>query len=175
MQRVQNRAARLVLKKRKRDYLALLLNELRWLPVKFRCEYNIATLLPTVTPTAHSLLNHIASLCVYQTSRSLRSSSEKILKMPKCSLKSVGWCSFSFIAPSAWNSLPASLRKLPSLSDFKSRLKTFLFNRPFQKSRRSMFFVYGLCVCIVYISVIYVCWRTEISLWKDFYVLTFHQ
>ena len=127
MQRVQNRAARLVLKKRKRDYLALLLNELRWLPVKFRCEYNIATLLPTVTPTAHSLLNHIASLCVYQTSRSLRSSSEKILKMPKCSLKSVGWSSFSFIAPSAWNSLPASLRNLPSLSDFKAQLKTFLF------------------------------------------------
>ena len=143
--------------------------------MKFRCEYNIATLLPTVTPTAHSLLNHIASLCVYQTSRSLRSSSEKILKMPKCSLKSVGWSSFSFIAPSAWNSLPASLRNLPSLSDFKAQLKTFLsfflfffFNRPFQKSRRSMFFVHGLCVCIVYISVIYVCWRTEISLWKDF-------
>ena len=44
LRRVQNSAVRLVLKKRKRDHITLLLNELHWLPVKFHCEYKIATL-----------------------------------------------------------------------------------------------------------------------------------
>ena len=44
LQRVQNNAARLVLKKRRRDHVTPLLKELHWLPVKFRCQYKIATL-----------------------------------------------------------------------------------------------------------------------------------
>ena len=43
LQRVQNNAARLVLKKRRRDHVTPLLKELHWLPVKFRCQYKIAT------------------------------------------------------------------------------------------------------------------------------------
>ena len=41
---VQCSTARLVLKKRKRDCMIPVLNELHWLPVKFRCEYKIAEL-----------------------------------------------------------------------------------------------------------------------------------
>ena len=33
------------------------------------------------------------------------------------------------MAPSVWNSLPADLRNLPALSQFKSNLKTFLFTQ----------------------------------------------
>ncbi|WP_419618910.1 hypothetical protein, partial [Thiolapillus sp.] len=44
LQRIQNNAARLVMKKRKRDHVIPLLKELHWLPVKFRCQYKIATL-----------------------------------------------------------------------------------------------------------------------------------
>ena len=44
LQRVQNNAAWLVLKKRRRDHVTPLLKELHWLPVKFRCQYKIATL-----------------------------------------------------------------------------------------------------------------------------------
>ena len=43
LQRVQNNAARLVLKKRRRDHVTPLLKELHWLPVKFHCQYKIAT------------------------------------------------------------------------------------------------------------------------------------
>uniref|UniRef100_UPI0025D76A15 hypothetical protein n=1 Tax=Thiolapillus sp. TaxID=2017437 RepID=UPI0025D76A15 len=136
LQRVQNSAARLVLKKkekkktRKRDHITPLLSELHWLPVKFRCEYKIATLAYRhFDGTLPSYLS--ASLCTYQTSRTLRSSNEKLLKIPKRSLKSVGDRSFSFIAPTVWNSLPASLRNLPTLSDFKAQLKTFLFQQAF--------------------------------------------
>ena len=54
---------------------------------------------------------------------------KKLLKIPKRNLKSIGNHSFSCIAPAVWNSLPASLRNLPILSDFKAQLKTFLFQQ----------------------------------------------
>ena len=44
LQWVQNNAARLIMKKRRRDHVSPLLKELYWLPVKFRCQYKIATL-----------------------------------------------------------------------------------------------------------------------------------
>ena len=111
---------------RRRDHVTPLLKELHWLPVKFRCQYKIATLayrhFEGSLPPYRS-----ASLCTYEPSRSLRSSNEKLLKIPKRNLKSFGQRSFSFMAPSLWNSLPATLRNVPTLSQFKSQLKTFLF------------------------------------------------
>ena len=56
---------------------------------------------------------------------------QKLLKIPKRNLKSFGEHSFSFMAPSVWNSLPADLRNLLTLSQFKSNLKTFLFTQAF--------------------------------------------
>ena len=72
-----------------------------------------------------------SSLCTYEPSRSLRSSKEKLFKIPKRNLKSFGERSFRFMAPSVWNSLPADLRNLPTLSQFKSNLKTFLLTQAF--------------------------------------------
>jgi len=130
LQRVQNNAARLVTKKRRRDHVTSLLKELHWLPVKFRCQYKTATL--AYRHFEGSLPPYISSsLCTYEPSRSLRSSNEKLLKIPKRNLKSFAQRSFSFMAPSLWNSLPATLRNVPTLSQFKSQLKTFLFAQAF--------------------------------------------
>ena len=74
-----------------------------------------------------------ASLFTYQTARTLPSSNEKLLKIPKGNLKSVGDRSSSFIAPTVWILLPASLWNLPILSDFKAQLKTFLFQQTFSQ------------------------------------------
>ena len=114
---------------KKRDHTPLL-NELHRLPVKFHCKYKIATLAyHHFDGTLPSYLS--ASLCMYQTSHTLQSSSEKLLKIPKYNLKSVGDRSFSFIAPAVLNSLPTSLQNLPTLSDCKAQLKTFLFQQDF--------------------------------------------
>ncbi|MGB5557614.1 MAG: reverse transcriptase family protein, partial [Paracoccaceae bacterium] len=130
LQRVQNSAARLVLRKGKRDHVTPMLRHLHWLPVKFRCQYKIAVLayrhFEGTLPVYLS-----ASLCTYQPSRSLRSANEKLLKIPKRSTKSFGERSFSFNAPSIWNSLPAGLRDAPTLPVFKSRLKTHFFRLAF--------------------------------------------
>jgi hypothetical protein len=130
LQRIQNNAARLVLKKGKRDHVTPLLKQLHWLPVKLRCQYKIAILAYRhFEGTLPAYLS--ASLCIYQPSRSLRSSNEKLLKVPKCNTKSFGERSFSFVAPTVWNALPAGLRNAPTLTSFKSLLKTHMFRLAF--------------------------------------------
>ena len=44
MRKIQKNAARLIVKKPKRDHVTPLLNELHWLPVKNRIQYKLATL-----------------------------------------------------------------------------------------------------------------------------------
>ena len=81
LQRVQNNAARLMLKKRRRDHITPLLKELHWLPVKFHCQYKIATL--AYCHFEGSLPPYLcSSLCIYELSCSLWSSNEKLLKIP---------------------------------------------------------------------------------------------
>ena len=43
IQKIQNNAARLILKRSKRDHVTPLLKELHWLPVKYRIQYKLAT------------------------------------------------------------------------------------------------------------------------------------
>ena len=97
---------------------------------KYRIKYKLATLAfrhfdGTLPPYLSS------SLCTYQPSRSLRSSTERLLKIPKTNLKTFGGRSFGYIAPTVWNSLPADLRASPSLQSFKVNLKTHLFRQAF--------------------------------------------
>jgi len=104
-----------------------------WLPVKFRIQYKVATLAyRRFDDTLPSYLSD--SLCIYQPSRSLHSSDEKLLKVPRWNLKSLGDRSFSFLAPAVWNSLPVPLRNTQSFSQFKSHLKTYYFSQAFPSS-----------------------------------------
>merc|ERR1712121_436160 len=104
LQKVQNSAARLVLRARKRDHVTPLLRDLHWLPVQARTEYKISTL-------CHSFFNGTAPeylsalLHVYVPSRQLRSSSDsKLLRVPHVRTKSFGQRSFFYVAPCVWNS-----------------------------------------------------------------------
>ena len=61
--------------------------------------------------------------------RNTRSSSCTMphLKQPSHSKATLGDRSFSFASSSVWNSIPNDVRCAPSLSSFKSRLKTYVF------------------------------------------------
>ena len=50
-----------------------------------------------------------------------------LLNRPVHSKATLGDRSFSFASSSVWNSIPNDVRCAPSLSSFKSRLKTYLF------------------------------------------------
>ena len=130
LQRIQNHAARLIFRKKRREHVNPLLQKLHWLPIKQRIEYKLATLAfrfheGTLPPYLSACLSS------YCPSRSLRSSNEKLLSVPRINLKSAGARSFQYQAPSVWNSLPAHIRTSSSLTTFKSSLKTYLFREAY--------------------------------------------
>ena len=97
--------------------------KLHWLPVEDRIHHKTATL--AFRHFESSLPPYLSELLhTYQPSRTLRSSSEKLLKIPQTNLKSAGNRYFHFQAAKIWNSLPTNVRSSPSLSSFKKNLKT---------------------------------------------------
>ena len=127
LQRIQNNAA---LQKSKRQHVTPLLKQLHWLPIQTRIDYKLATL--AFRHFDGSLPQYLSSrLDIYQPSRSLRSSNDRLLRVPGWKLKSFGYRSFSYQGPVVWNSLPTDLKLLSSLSSFKSRLKTLLFKKSY--------------------------------------------
>ena len=129
LQRLQNNAAKLILKKRKRDHSTPLLKALHWLPVAQRIQYKILCLCyKALNNSAPSYLSN--SLQIYTPSRTLRSASDPLLlRIPRTKLSTFGSRSFSAYGPFLWNTLPLSIRQKPSLSSFKSALKTHLFQQ----------------------------------------------
>lgn len=128
LQRVQNSAARLILKKKKSDHISPLLATLHWLPVSKRIQYKLNTL-------SYKCLNNSAphylsnNLHIYTPSRSLRSQSDPLcLRVPRTKLSTFGPRSFTVSAPLTWNKLPLSIRQQPTLPSFKTSLKTHMFN-----------------------------------------------
>ena len=85
-----------------------------------------------MTPSSSS------KLCTYQTSRPLRFSGEKLLKIALRNLKSVSKSSFTSISPSVWNWLPVPVCGIfpPHLS-LKVSSRLFCSDRLFRKYRRT--------------------------------------
>ena len=119
LQKVQNAAARVVLKLRKRDSIRLEIVNLHWLRIHERIMFKI---LVFVFKCLHEMAPvELCSLLIVNS-------------VENCTLRyrflnSVyGRRSFRYAAPRLWNSLPIFIRKLNSLDLFKSKLKFHLFN-----------------------------------------------
>ena len=120
LQRIPNNTARLVLKKQqpppqkknkkqqqqknpktkqsKTPNVTLLLKQLHWLPIQTLIDYKLATLAfrhfnGSLPPCLSSRLD------IYQPSQSLRSSNDRLLRVPCWKLKSFGYRSFSYQGP----------------------------------------------------------------------------
>jgi hypothetical protein len=132
LQRVQNRAVRLVLGigGKRVSISELRRNELHWLPVKDRIVFKILMITyKSLNGLAPSYVKDL--LMSYTPTRSLRSSSQALLVVPrKVSTATYGERAFSVSAPKLWNGLPQHLRNAKSLAAFKTLLKTQLFNNP---------------------------------------------
>ena len=131
LQRVQNSAARLITKTKKRDHITPVLKDLHWLPVAYRIRFKILLL---TYKSIHGLApSYLAELIeVHNPCRSLRSSRQTTLKVPRTRLKSYGDRSFSYCSSVLWNKLPAHIRSAPTIHSFRSKLKTYFFERAFQ-------------------------------------------
>ena len=128
LQLIQNAAARVLMKIKKRDHISPILASLHWLPVKSRIEFKI--LLLTYKALNGQAPSYIRDLIVpYVPNRALRSQSAGLLVVPRISKSRMGGRSFSYQAPLLWNQLPVLVREADTLSTFKARLKTFLFDK----------------------------------------------
>ena len=124
LQRFQNQAARLVLRKNRREHITPMFLRLHWLPVNFRIRYKIALLcFKCIIEEAPSYLTELTA--IYTPPRRLRSRDQLLLCETKKGSKRFGQRAFSNFAPSIWNSLPLSLRLETSESVFKKKLKTY--------------------------------------------------
>ena len=129
LQRIQNYAARVILHLPMSSSITIHLKSLHWLPVKVRSTYKIACLCYHChSSTAPSYITDMLHKKPLHT-RNTRSSSYNmpLLNRPAHSKATLGDRSFSFASSSVWNSIPNDVRCAPSLSSFKSRLKTYLF------------------------------------------------
>jgi hypothetical protein len=129
LQRVQNNLARAVCRVSRRDASSMdLLRRLHWLPIPQRIQYKIAivTYMATSTGSPHYLRELITP---YNPTRTLRSSSASLLRIPPRNNITASKA-FCVASPTIWNALPVDLRSMPSISTFKSKLKTVLFNAP---------------------------------------------
>ena len=131
LQRVQNNAARLVLRVPRSDHISPHLRTLHWLPIEARITYKIALMTyRAINLSGPSYLSDLIS--IYTPTRSLRSSADTLTLTPPSTNRSFGERSFSFAAPSIWNNLPLSIRSSDSDSSFRSSLKTHLFRLYFE-------------------------------------------
>lgn len=130
LQRIQNSAARLVSRSKKQNHITPILRTLHWLPIKSRIQFKILLL---TFNAVHGFSPHYISELVspYLPARSLRSSTQHLLLVPKQKTKSYGERCFSYSAPTLWNSLPYSLRAQPNYESYKNQLKLYLFKKYF--------------------------------------------
>ena len=126
MQKVQNAAARLILRASRHQHCTPLLQQLYWLPISERIKYKTACMCyNSITGSAPSYLSELPQL--YSPSRSLRSSSDtQILKLRRFDRETHGFRSFFYFGPHIWNNLPQDVRHCNSLPSFKKKLKTFI-------------------------------------------------
>ena len=124
LHRIQNHAARLVLRKSRHESASGLLRTLHWLPAKARSQYKIACLCFQCI-YQNSMPPYISDLLhPYCPSRTLRSLDASLLTVPRFSLDTFGKRSFSVFGPTVWNSLPLSPRKNAVLYNLKKKKKT---------------------------------------------------
>ena len=126
LQAVQNSLARAIVPSVRRfDHVSPTLKTLHWLPVRKRIQFKIATL--TFKVLSNDQPSYLRDLVrQHIPTRSLRSGSKQLLVIPDIRSAN-GRRSFSFAAPTIWNSLPDKVRSSNTLLTFRKRLKSHLF------------------------------------------------
>lgn len=129
-QRLQNRAARIILQPRGGRNVIIhsspLLQELSWLPVQARIRFKTCC-------TVHKCLNSLAPaylsdlLVLYSRPERLHQARENTLRVPQTSRK-IGLSAFEVSGPTQWNKLPIALKTQSDHLSFRKQLKTYLWN-----------------------------------------------
>ena len=121
LQKVQNTAARLVLRKRKRESISNDIKKLHWLRIESRVIFKILLL---VFKSVHGMCSKNLELDF----KSFNCRPEDFLKLKVIFAKTkFGERRYSYFAPRLWNALPLDMRSEEKCDVFKRNLKTLLF------------------------------------------------
>ena len=119
MQLIQNAAAKSITGKRKYDHLKDDLTKLHWLDIRKRIIFKVALL-------AHKSVLGLAPIYLQDMFRYVHHGHTLKLITPPARTR-YGERSFSVAAPRLYNNLPTYITSSDSVTDFKNKLKTFLF------------------------------------------------
>ena len=104
--------------------------QLHWLPVHFRILFKVLLIVyKALNGMAPLYITELLSYCT--CSRTLRSTDQKLLAVPKSKLITYRDRAFPVAAPKLWNELPLDLRSVDSINLFKKHLKTDLFKKAY--------------------------------------------
>ena len=123
LQKVQNSAARLVVRARKRQPISNVIKKLHWLRIESRVIFKVLLL---VFKSVHGQCSkNLVDLLKYK-SHQCRPQDYMLLETKKVKTK-YGRRTFSYVGPKLWNALPLYMRMKDDIVDFKRNLKTLLF------------------------------------------------
>ena len=122
LQKVQNAAARLVTRKRKRDSVSHTLRELHWLNVESRIIFKVILI---VYKVIHGICSE--NLVVRYKQYNCRPNDFLLLETKVVKTR-YGRRTFDYAGPRLWNALPLEVRTIESIDTFKKKLKTILFS-----------------------------------------------
>ena len=106
------------------------LQELHWLPFKWRIDYKLATLMYKLLESGEPI--YLRSCITSKIFRRLLRSTVDDRQLESCPSRTrIGSCAFRSATPAIWNSLPHDIRASPSVSIFRSRLKRHYFKHAF--------------------------------------------
>ena len=118
LQRLQNSCARVIYRAARRDHVSGLLKELHWLPVRHRIIFKVLCLIfKCLKGTAPSYLSDILP----------QTRENRFVRIPRTK-SAYGDRAFCRFGPVYWNALPARLINCPTISNFKAKLKHYLFS-----------------------------------------------
>ena len=126
LQRVQNAAAKLILRKERRDSATACLKELHWLPIRLRINHKILTIIfKCLKGLAPKYLQNLINKKT-PSRTGLRSENPHQLSEPRTLKKTFAARSFSVAGPVIWNNLPDNVVQATDVNDFKQKLNSFV-------------------------------------------------
>ena len=130
LQKIHNRAARLVVFTPVSSHITPVLEQLHWLTVRQRIVFKV---LVFIYKALHDLAPEYLSHLLHPRTRNprLRQLHDRLQPAVTPASISIGRRGFDVTGPIIWNELSLTLRDAPSLALFKRHLKTYLFKRTY--------------------------------------------
>ena len=129
LQRVQNTLARVVTLKKRTVHIRPVLEDLHWLPINYRIDYKVASLVHKVLSTGSPAYLQ-ALVSDYTPARQLRSSKQLFLRKPPVRTE-IARRAFSQAAPTIWNDIPLDSRSAATHERFRSATKIHFYELAF--------------------------------------------